>query len=335
MSQNLLSKLAIVAVTVALSSCGQAETTQPKSIKIDGSSTVYPITSAISKKFNTNPNLKSPITVDFSGTSGGFKSFCNGESDLSNASRPISAAEMKLCKKNHIAYIELPIAFDALTVVVNKENSWVDSLTMAELKKMWQPEGEKKVTKWKQIRETWPDKPLNLFGPGKDSGTFDYFTEVVNGKVDASRQDYVYSEDDLALVNGVSQDPNALGYFGYSYYEKNEKKLKAIAIDNGQGGIIPSRESVENGQYQPLSRPLFIYINAKAAQENPALKNFVEFYLKEAPEVVRQVGYIPLSEEGYKLATIHFQRGKVGTVFDGKSAFNLTMGELLRKQATY
>jgi phosphate transport system substrate-binding protein len=335
MRANLLQKLTIVAFTLGLASCGQVESNEPKPIRVDGSSTVYPITEVISQKFKTETDHKASLSVAFSGTGGGFQKFCNGETDISGASRPISAAEMTTCKNNKVAYIELPVAFDALTVVVNTANNWVDSLTMEELRQMWQPEAQNTITRWQDIRPNWPDQPLNLFGPGGDSGTYDYFTEIVNGKADSSRQDYVYSEDDFALVNGIAQDPNALGYFGFSYYEQNQDKLKAIAIDSGNGPVLPSPETVENAEYQPLARPLFIYVNAKAAQDNIALKDFVEFYLQNAPELVSQVGYIPLSEEGYHLAKIHFERGKVGTVFEGKSAFNLTMGELLRKQATF
>jgi phosphate transport system substrate-binding protein len=335
MRANLLQKLTIVAFTLGLASCGRIESNEVQPIRIDGSSTVYPITEIVSKKFKTDTNNQAILSVAFSGTSGGFKKFCNGETDISNASRPISAEEMATCKRNQVAYIELPVAFDALTVVVNQKNNWVDSLTMEELKQIWQLEAENKITRWQQIRPNWPDKSLNLFGPGSDSGTYDYFTEIVTGQAGSSRQDYVYSEDDVALVNGIAQDPNALGYFGFAYYEQNQDKLKAIAIDSGKGPVLPSPETVENAEYQPLARPLFIYVNAKTAQDNPALKDFVKFYLKEAPELVSQVGYIPLSEEGYQLAKIHFERGKVGTVFEGKSAFNLTMGELLRKQATF
>ncbi len=336
MNQNLWSKLTIIIIAVGLASCAQVESTTNAPIRIDGSSTVYPITAKVSEKINSdNPTSPIDIKVEVSGTSGGFQRFCQGETQINDASRPINLQEMELCRKNQVAYIELPIAFDAITIVVNKNNNWVDSLTIEELKKMWQPEAENQLTTWQQIRENWPAQPLNLFAPGKDSGTYDYFTEAIMGKADISRQDYVFSEDDNALVIGVSQDTNALGYFGYSYYEQNQDNLKAVPINNGQGAVLPSQETVKNAQYQPLSRPLFIYVNSKSAQDNLAVKNFVEFYLDNAAELVSQVGYIPLTEEGYKLTKLHFERGKVGTVFDGKSELSLTMEELLRKQAIF
>lgn len=321
-----------------LQACGQQAEIKP--IKIDGSSTVYPITEAIVKAYKANPPKKKngsklDVQANFSGTGGGFRKFCQGATDINGASRPISREEMEVCNRAEVRYIELPVAFDALTVAVNRNNNWAESVTVGELKQMWQPAAQGKIVKWNQVRPSWPDQPLNLFGPGKDSGSFDYFTEAIVGQEKASREDYVFSEDDEALVNGISQDPNALGYFGYAYYERNQDKLKAVAIDNGSGAVLPSRETVENARYQPLTRPLFIYVNAKRAQENPALEEFVEYYLEKAPELVSQVGYIPLPEEGYHLAKIHFQRFKVGTVFAGKSEFNLTIGELLRKQAEF
>lgn len=327
----------LVGAAFLLQACGQQAEVKP--IKIDGSSTVYPITEAVVKAYKANPlkqngsNLE--VQANFSGTGGGFRKFCEGATDINGASRPISREEMAVCNRAEVRYIELPIAFDAITVVVNPKNNWVESITVEELKQMWQPAAQGKIVKWNQVRSSWTDKPLNLFGPGKDSGTFDYFTEAIIGKGKGSRTDYVFSEDDDALVNGISQDPNALGYFGFIYYERNQDKLKALAIDNGSGPVLPSRKTVENAQYQPLTRPLFIYVNAKKAQENPALEDFVEFYLEKAPDLVVQVGYIPLPAEGYHLAKIHFQRFKVGTVFGGKSEFNLTIGELLRKQAEF
>jgi phosphate transport system substrate-binding protein len=324
-----------IAATATLSIPIEADSQQNSSIKIDGSSTVYPITQAIAQEFKTSNKETLDLSVNFSGTSGGFKRFCTGETDISNASRPILTKEMEACKQAGVAYIELPIAFDALTVVTNPKNDWLKSLTTADLKKIWEPAAEKKITRWNQINPNFPNSAIALFGPGKDSGTFDYFTEAIVGKVDSSRTDYTASEDDNVLVKGVSQNPNALGYFGLAYYESRAKDLKAVAIDSGKGAVLPSRQTVEAGQYQPLSRPLFIYVNSSAAQKKPELRQFVEYYLEKAPQTVSSVGYVPLPEEGYYLTKIHFQRGKVGTVFDGKSEFNLTIGELLRKQATF
>ena len=324
------------ALAVSLSSCsGGVNSEQNPPIKVDGSSTVYPITKVVVEDFEANKANGTDIDVDFSGTGGGFKKFCGGQTDISNASRPISTAEMAACKQTGVAYIELPIAFDALTVVVNPANNWLDNISLEELKKIWSPTAEKKVTRWNQVDASLPDRPLNLYGPGEASGTYDYFTEAVVGEAGESRTDYLASEDDTIIVQGVKQDPNALGYLGLSYYEANQDEMKAVAIDSGNGAVLPSRETVEAGEYQPLSRPLFIYVNSSAAQKNTALKEFVQFYLEQAPEVVSEVGYVPLPEDGYQLTKIHFQRGKVGTVFAGKSAFNLTIGELLRKQASF
>lgn len=324
-----------IATTALLSASTKADSQQNSSILIDGSSTVYPITQAVVQEFKTSNKEPVDLSVNFSGTSGGFKKFCAGETDISNASRPILTKEMEACKQAGVAYIELPIAFDALTIVVNPQNDWLKSLTTEDLKKIWQPAAEKKITRWNQVRPDFPNSAIALFGPGKDSGTFDYFTEAIVGKVDSSRTDYTASEDDNVLVKGVSQNPNALGYFGLAYYESRAKDLKAVAIDSGKGAVLPSRQTVEAAQYQPLSRPLFIYVNSSAAQKKPELRQFVEYYLKKAPQTVSSVGYVPLPDDGYYLTKIHFQRGKVGTVFDGKSEFNLTIGELLRKQATF
>lgn len=304
-------------------------------IKIDGSSTVFPITNAIAKEFQKTQPDKVQITVDISGTGGGFKKFCAGETDISNASRPILTAEMKACNSSSVRYIELPIAYDALTVVIHPTNNWAKSITIAELRKMWSPSAQGKITRWKQVRPDWPDQPLKLYGAGKQSGTFDYFTEAIVGKTRASRSDYIASEDDDVLVQEVSKDPNALGYFWFAYYKANLNKLKAVAVDNGKEAVLPSRQTVEKAQYQPLSRPLFIYVNAKAAQTKPAVKNFVDFYIKKAPTSVSSVGYVPIPAEAYHLDYVHFNRGKVGTVFAGEAQINLTIGELLRKQAKF
>lgn len=289
----------------------------------------------MAEKFKSSQPGTAEVSVKFSGTSGGFREFCEGKTDISNASRPIQADEMSLCNRYGVRYIELPVAFDALTVVVNQENNWIDSITLEELKKMWEPAAEGKITNWNQIRPEFPNKPLNLFGAGQDSGTFDYFTEAVVGKSGASRKDYVASEDDNTLVQGVSQYPNALGYFGLAYYEQNPQKLKALGIDSGKGAIVPSRETVVNSQYQPLARPLFIYVNGEKAQKSRALQEFVEYYLDNAESIVKEVGYIPLTDEHYHLATVTFFNGEVGTVFGGQSQFDVTLAELLRQKAKF
>lgn len=351
-SINLKSFAVALGVTVLLTACGGQERSADSAqlpveltprlpdpslsgtIKIDGSSTVFPITQAIAKAFKTH-NQAIQIESKFSGTGGGFKKFCKGETDISSASRPILVKEMEACRQAGTAYIELPIGFDALTLVVNPQNSWAQDITVAELKQLWEPAAQGKVKTWQQVRSSWPARPIKLFGAGKDSGTYDYFTEVIMGKDGASRGDYSASEDDNDTVRGVSQDPGAMGYFGFAYYEANQSKLKALAVDGGTGAVLPSRETVEKNQYQPLSRPLFIYVNSKAAQDKPALRAFIDFYLTSSRELVDTVGYIPLPEEGYRLSVLHFQRGKVGTVFGGAPQPKLTIGQLLRKQAAF
>lgn len=299
-------------------------------IKIDGSSTVYPISEAVAEEFQkAHPNVK--VVVGISGTGGGFKKFCAGETDISNASRPIKASEMETCQKNGIEFIELPVAYDALSVVVNPQNDWVACITVAELKKIWEPEAQGKITRWNQVNPQWPDAPLTLFGPGTDSGTFDYFTEAVVGKEDASRGDYTASEDDNVLVQGVANDKYALGYFGLAYYLENQDKLKALAIDNGKGCIAPSEQTVRDGTYQPLSRPLFIYVNRKAA-DRPEVEAFVRFYLTQGPALAKQVGYIPLPDTVYQLALQRFESRKVGTVFKGGSQVGVSMEDLLKAE---
>jgi len=280
------------------------------SIQIDGSSTVYPVTEAVAEEFRTEaPDVK--VTVGVSGTGGGFKKFVRGESDMNNSSRAISAEEAKLAQENNITYQELSITYDGLTVVVHPENTWATSMTVAELKKIWEPAAQGQIKRWNQIRPEWPKEEIHLFGAGVESGTYDYFTEAVVGKSHASRGDYTASEDDNVLVQGVSTDKNALGFFGYAYYLENKGKLKAVAIDdenpaNGQGAILPSVETVKNGTYAPLSRPLFIYVNSKAAAR-PEVVRFVNFYLDNASELSSEVGYIAMPDEELQKQKQKFQ----------------------------
>ena len=301
-------------------------------IQIDGSSTVFPITEAVAEEFQKAKKGKVKVTVGISGTGGGFKKFCRGETDISDASRPITSSEIKDCKAANIDYVELPVAFDALTVVINPKNDWAGTMTVAELKKMWEPAAQGKVTTWNQVREKWPNAPLKLFGAGADSGTFEYFTEAINGKAKSTRGDFTASEDDNVLVQGVSSDRNALGYFGYAYYAENTKKLKAVAVDGGKGPVPPSPKTVEDGTYQPLSRPIFIYVSKKS-MDKPEVKEFVEYYMKNASPLVKQVKYVALPPKAYTLAMDHFQKGRVGTVFGGKPEVGITIEELLKREA--
>jgi len=286
-------------------------------IAIDGSSTVFPISEAVAEEFQKqHPGVK--VTVGISGTGGGFKKFCNKEIDISNASRPIKDSEVEACQQANREYIELPVAFDGLAVVVNPQNDWVTELTVEDLKKIWEPDAQGKITRWNQVRPEWPDAPLNLYGPGTDSGTFDYFTEAINGKSGASRGDYTASEDDNVLVQGVAGDKNALGYFGLAYAEENKTRVKIVPVVNPKTGqpVEPTLETVNTGQYQPLSRPLFIYIALDQA-DRPEVQTFVEFYLQNAAELSKEVGYIPLPDEAYRLALERFQKRKTGSIFRG------------------
>jgi phosphate transport system substrate-binding protein len=302
-------------------------------VKVDGSSTVFPVTEAVAEDFQKAKKQKVKVTVGISGTGGGFKKFCRGETDVSNASRPILKAEMADCAKAGIEYVELPVAFDALTVVINPKNTFIKQLTVAEMKKMWEPAAQGKVTRWNQVNPAWPDQPMKLFGPGADSGTFDYFTEAVVGKSKSSRGDFTASEDDNVLVTGVSRDVNGLGYFGYAYYVENKDKLKAVPIVNEKGQAVePSMEAVEKGTYTPLARPIFIYVNVKSLGK-PEVKEFVEYYMKNGGKLAREVKYVPLPEKAYAMAWDHVQKVKKGTVFGGVAEVGVTIEELLKREA--
>lgn len=326
----------VTAIMLIAGFCASQALAATKLIKVDGSSTVFPITEAVAEEFQKQyPGIK--VMVGISGTGGGFKRFGRGETDISDASRPIKPKEVELCKENNIDYIELPVAYDGLAVMVNPKNTWVDYLTVKELKKMWEPSSQGTVTKWSQIRTDFPDKEIRLFGPGTDSGTFDYFTEAICGKSAASRGDYTASEDDNVLVEGIASDPQALGYFGLAYYEQNKDKLKIVPIDdendaNGKGPIEPSSQSVMDSTYQPLARPIFIYVSTKAA-EKEEVRKFIEFYLKEAATLVAEVGYIPLPKEAYEAALERFKKRITGSVFGGKGAkVGVKMADLLRME---
>lgn len=318
---------ALVAATLSVPQVFAAD----KIIKIDGSSTVYPVTEAVAEEYQKSTKVK--VTVGISGTGGGFKKFCRGETDVQNASRPILKKEMDACKEAGIQYIELPVAYDGLTVVVNKNNDFVKSLTVEELKKMWEPAAQGKVKSWKQINPAYPDTPLKLFGAGSDSGTFDYFTEAIVGKAKSSRGDYTASEDDNVLVQGVQSDKGGLGYFGFAYYEENQGKLRAVPIvaKAGAPAVTPSFDSVKDGSYQPLSRPMFIYVNATSGAFKPEVKAFIDFYLNQAPTLVKEVKYIPLPANEYAAVTKHWKALKPGTGFGGVPEVGVKIEDLLAR----
>lgn len=300
-------------------------------VRVDGSSTVYPVTEAVSEEFQLENRIR--VTVGISGTGGGFKKFCRGEIDITGASRPILQNEMQACQQAGIEYIELPIAYDALTVVVNPDNDFIKSMTVAELKTLWEPEAQQKIQTWNQVNPAWPNTEIKLFGAGADSGTFDYFTEAIMGKAKSSRGDFTASEDDNVLVQGVSSDKGALGYFGYAYYEGNQDKLRAVPIvaKEGAPAVAPSMETVMDGSYQPLSRPIFIYINAESARTKPEVKAFVDYYLANAPELVAEVNYIPLPADDYAAVIAHWQAMKTGTGFGGEPEIGVKIKDLLER----
>jgi len=327
--QKFIPPLLILIIVLAHLTSPNSVRSQEKIIKIDGSSTVYPITEAIAEEFQKAKRGTVKVTVGISGTGGGFKKFCRGETDISDASRPIVKKEMDACKGAGIEYIELPVAYDGIAVMVNPKNTWVTSMTPADLKKIWEPAAERKILKWNQVNSAWPDTPLKLFGPGVDSGTFDYFTEAIIGKARSSRGDFTASEDDNVLVQGIATDRGALGFFGYAYYAENKEKLKIVPIDGGKGPIVPSERTIMDGTYQPLSRPIFIYVSKKSA-ERPEVREFVEFYLKHASQLVKQVKYVPLPDRAYKLAEERFVKKVAGTVFGGEQKIGMRIEDLLK-----
>jgi phosphate transport system substrate-binding protein len=307
-----LSALLPVAIAAAALAQGSTDLKSLKgAIRIDGSSTVYPITEAIAEEFRSvAPKVK--VTVGLSGTGGGFKRFAVGEIDISDASRAIKKTEIEAAAKGKIEFIELPVAFDGLTIVVHPKNTWAKSMTLDEIKKIYLASSAAKS--WKDVNPAWPDRPIKVYSPGTDSGTFDYFKEVVAGKEGKIRSDMSVSEDDNTLVTGVAGDENAIGFFGVAYYEENKDKLHSVAIDGGKGPVSPTAETIENGSYAPFSRPLFIYVS-KAATAKPEVKAFVDFYLTKAPEIVGEVGYVKLPDSVYEKAMRNFNAQRTGTQF--------------------
>jgi phosphate transport system substrate-binding protein len=297
-----------VAAVAALAACGPSAqdartgsggvaSSGPSLVTLDGSSTVFPISEAVAEEFQ-KVEKNTRVTVGISGTGGGFQKFCRSEIDISDASRPISATEIEACTKSGVEYIELPVAFDGIAIAVNPKNTWADKITVAELKTLWAPEAQGKVTKWSQLRKGWPDREIHLFGAGVDSGTYDYFTEAVTGQAKSSRGDFTSSEDDNVLVQGISNDELALGFIPFAYYEGNAGKLKLVPVDDGTGPVTPDPQTIEKGTYKPLSRPVFIYVSKKAAAR-PEVRKFVEFYLNNADKLVREVNYVSLGAANY------------------------------------
>jgi phosphate transport system substrate-binding protein len=309
----------ILGGSILLSACGgdrqAAEGELTGTVVVDGSSTLYPITEAIGEEFfREHPGVRVPVGV--SGTGGGFSKFLRGEIDINDASRPIKASEVEQAEQNGISFIELPVAYDGLAVVANPAAEWLDCLTVEELRRIWEPGST--VTSWSQVRQGFPDRPLTLYGPGTDSGTYDYFTEAVVGEEGASRAEFTASEDDNVLVQGIMGDHNALGFFGMAYYEENSESLKLVGIDdgnasNGEGCVSPTAETVRTGTYQPLSRPLFIYVRSTSA-EDPVVRAFVQFYLQNVPMLAEEVGYVPMTDRAYELALQRFEGGVTGTM---------------------
>ena len=327
--------LTVVLTIIGLIALAQAQRQLKGSVKIDGSSSVYTLTEAVAEEFQRqNPRVR--VTVGISGTGGGFKKLARGEVDLIGASRPVRAVEDEGCRRNKIAYIELPIAYDAIAVVVNPANNWCDTLTISELKKMWEPAAQGKINNWSQIRKGFPNRPLKLFGAGADSGTYDFFTAAVVGKEHASRGDYMSSEDDNQIVQGVASDVNALGFLPFAYFVENKQRLKLVAIQcqchNGGKPIKPSEKAVRENRYH-LARPLFIYVNRKSA-DRPEVAAFVEFYLQNAARLAKEVGYIPLPKKASDLALERFRKRIVGSMFGAKgSQVGITIEKLLDAEA--
>jgi phosphate transport system substrate-binding protein len=307
---------------------------QTKTIAIDGSSTVFPVAEAVAEEFQKAKKGQVRVTVGLSGTGGGFKKFCRGETDISNGSRPILKEEIEACKQAGIEFYELPIAFDALTVAVSPKNTFLECITVADLKKIWEPGAQGKVMQWSDVNPKWPNQKITLYGAGADSGTFDYFTEAVTGKAKASRGDYTASEDDNVLVQGIENDANSLGYIPFAYYAPHADKMKALGVDwgKGQGCVKPSLEAVLAGTYNPLSRPLFIYVSRKAA-DKPEVKEFVEFTMKNAIPLIKEVKYLPLPDRAYESGLKKFREGKTGSVFGGVPEVGISIDEVVSREA--
>jgi len=324
----------LVSSLTVLAACGGSSSDKADVIRLDGSSTVFPISEAMAEEFQLQ-NTGMPVTVGVSGTGGGFKKFCRGETVISNASRPIAASEIAECTAAGVTFMELPVAYDGMAVVVNPKNTWANDITVAELKRLWEPEAQGRIMRWNQVRAEWPDREIRLYGAGADSGTFDYFTEVINGKAKASRGDFTPSEDDNVLVQGVAGDELALGFMGLAYYVENRDKLKLLGVDdedptNGDGPILPSFESVRGGSYRPLSRPMFIYVHVPAMEARPEVKAFVDFYLANTVALTREVGFVALADAELALVNARYAARTTGSMFDESDHTPKTLEERLR-----
>ena len=328
-------RLSAVALALTLAACVSDENQNQTSglsgdVLIDGSSTVFPISEAMAEEFmKANPGVK--VTVGVSGSGGGFKKFCAGETDISNASRPIKKSEIELCQKNGIEYVEIPVAFDGLSVVVNTANDWATCLSPEELGKMWEPAAEDKIEKWNQVRNDYPNKPLGLYGPGTDSGTYDYFTDATTGEEGESRGDFTASEDDNVIVQGVQSDEGGLGFFGFAYYEENKDTLKAVEIKNSADECIaPSKETIADGTYNPLSRPIFFYVKTTSLQEKPEVKAFAEYQVKsDNGYLISEVGYVPLPDDVMSKVQARLENATTGSIFEGGSSVGVKLTDKL------
>jgi phosphate transport system substrate-binding protein len=327
--------LALVLFT-ALAGCSnpspdEGGTTPAGDIRVDGSSTVFVLSEAVAEEF-TKSGHRARVTVGQSGTGGGFQKFCRGETDISDASRPVRPTELAACKTAGIAFFEIPIAYDGIAIVVHPKAEWINDITTAELKMLWSPDAQGKVTRWRHVRDGWPDREIHLFGAGVDSGTYDYFTEAITGKEGASRGDFTSSEDDNVLVQGVAGDELALGFLPYAYYNENKQRLKLVGVDGGKGPVAPSFNTIRDGSYQPLSRPLFIYASEKSLAR-PEVEQFVDYYIAHVGGLAEEVGYVQLGDAGYQLVTEHFRKRQPGTLFgQGGSQVGMTIEQLLAKE---
>jgi phosphate transport system substrate-binding protein len=341
MRSTSLCRVFATAVLAASVACGGGSGTPgsgavtASDIKIDGSSTVFVLSEAVAEEYGNATGGR--VTVGQSGTGGGFQKFCRGETDISNASRPIRSGELTACKAAGITFYELPVAYDGMAIIVNPKASWINDVTVSELKTLWAPEAQGKIMRWEQVRKGWPDREIHLYGAGVDSGTYDYFTEAIVGKEGASRGDFTSSEDDNVLVQGVAGDELGLGFLPYAYYQENKERLKLIPVDNqkredGDGPIAPSFDTIRNGTYQPLARPLFIYVSEKSLAR-PEVQRFVDFYIANVGKLAEEVGYVELGSDGYRLVADHFKARRPGTVFgEGGSQVGLSIEQLLSKQ---